>query len=191
MPGSCSAMLPQYSVFFIPRISWCRNKMQTWNGKTNTAWWCTESMGATWHNGAMTYVTWHEDEEAAIQFDHAVMLAWIWFSWLLKWWGLLLLVFCARWHLLITWQYCKGIRYSKVDIVLARLLLWQHAENLPFINALDFCCQVSEINRNWAVLFLDTVAFGNKILWSPTNVKTYAMRLEFIHPNKLRKFKGW
>lgn len=141
-------MLTQHGEFFIPRISWCRNKMQTWNGKMNTAWWCTESKGATWHNGAMTYVTWPEDEEAAIQFDHAVMLTWIWFSWLLKWWICYFWFFCVRWHLQDCHMISKGIRCSKVGIVLARWFLWQHAENLTFIK-MCFCCQVSETNRNW------------------------------------------
>lgn len=106
--------------------------------------WIHGSHMTQWSN-----VTWHEGEEAAIQFDHAVMLTWIWFAWLLRQWGLLLLVFVRDDICWSSDSTAKGIRCSKVGIVLARWFLWQHAENFTFITTLDFCCQVSEINRNW------------------------------------------
>lgn len=56
---------------------------------------------------------------------------------------------------------------------------------------LNFAARYQKLTETKAVLFLDTVTFGNKILWLPANIKTYAMRLELIHPNKLGKFKGW
>lgn len=162
-------MLTQHGEFFIPRISWCRNKMQTWNGKMNTAWWCAESKGATWHNGAMTYVTWPEDEEAAIQFDHAVMLTWIWFSWLLKWW---ICYFCG---FFVCDDICRIVTWSaKVSDVQKSVScsLDDFCDSMRRISHLlksIFAARYQKRIETEDVLFLDTVPFGNKILLLPIN----------------------
>lgn len=104
--------------------------------------------GSHVNNGAMTYVTWHGGEEAAIQSDHAVMLAWIWFSWF-KMMGFVTF-FCVRGG--ICWSRDNTAKVSDVQKSIS-CSLDDYCDSMQrvsrLLSALDFCCQVSEINRNW------------------------------------------
>lgn len=131
--------------FIISRISRCRNKMQTRNGKMKTALCCTESIGTCdtmeqwcaymmlrWRNH---YPIWSCcDANMNLIFMSPRMMEFITFIFV---------------HDEIHWS-CDNTTKAyladaaKVDLVLSRWLLWQHAENLTFINALYFAARYEQ-----------------------------------------------